>query len=127
MLPGVAKRVVLHIGAMKSGTSFIQNVLNRNRERLQEHDVRFACDRWRHQVLAVHDLIDHGGPEQPPFEADGPWHRMVEEIREWPGTSIVSMEFLAPRQRPKINLITEAFADADIHGWLTARELPRSL
>ena len=28
MLPGVAKRVVLHIGAMKSGTSFIQNVLH---------------------------------------------------------------------------------------------------
>ena len=31
MLPGVAKRVVLHIGAMKSGTSFIQNVLDTNR------------------------------------------------------------------------------------------------
>jgi hypothetical protein len=127
MLPGVAKRVVLHIGAMKSGTSFIQNVLNRNRALLQEHDVRFACDRWRQQVMAVHDLMDHGGPEQPPFEPDGPWCRMVEDIKQWPGTSIVSMEFLAPRQRPKIDLIKEAFADCDIQVVLTARDLARSL
>ena len=127
MLPGVAKRVVLHIGAMKSGTSFIQNVLGHNRERLLEHDIRFACARWRHQVLAVHDLIDHGGPEQPPFEADGYWCRMVEEIQEWHGTAIVSMEFLAPRQEPKIEIIKEAFAGSDIQVVLTARDLARSL
>jgi hypothetical protein len=127
MLPGVAKRVVLHIGAMKSGTSFIQNVLNRNRERLQEHDVRFACDRWRHQVMAVHDLMDHGGPEQPPFDRDGYWLKLVEDVRSWPGTSVVSMEFLAPRQRPKIDIITEAFAGSDIQVVLTARDLARTL
>jgi hypothetical protein len=127
MLPGVAKRVVLHIGAMKSGTSFIQNVLGHNRARLEQHDIRFACDRWRHQVLAVHDLIDHGGPEQPPFEPDGPWLRMVQDIERWPGTAIVSMEFLAPRQRPKIETIKEAFAGADVQVILTARDLARSL
>ncbi len=127
MLPGVAKRVVLHIGAMKSGTSFIQNVLHRNRALLAEHDILFACERWRHQVLAVHDLIDHGSPDQPPFAPDGYWCRMVESINEWPGTAIVSMEFLAPRQRPKIEIIKEAFADSDIQVVLTARDLARSL
>lgn len=127
MLPGVAKRVVLHIGAMKSGTSFIQNVLGQNRAVLEQHDIRFACERWRHQVLAVHDLIDHGGPEQPPFEPDGYWRRMVEDIEQWPGTAIVSMEFLAPRQGPKIDIIKEAFAGADLQVVLTARDLARSL
>ena len=123
----MAKRVVLHIGAMKSGTSFIQNVLNRNRAILQEHGIRFACERWRHQVQAVHELINHGGPEQPPFPPDGYWCQMVEDINEWPGTSIVSMEFLAPRQRPKIDTIMAAFPDADIQVVLTARDLARSL
>ena len=127
MLPGVAKRVVLHIGAMKSGTSFIQNVLHRNRAVLADHGILFACERWRHQVLAVHELIDHGGPEQPPFPPDGYWCRMVESINQWPGTAIVSMEFLAPRQRPKIEIIKEAFADSDIQVVLTARDLARSL
>ncbi len=127
MLPGVAKRVVLHIGAMKSGTSFIQNVLHQNRAVLADHDILFACERWRHQVLAVHELIDHGGPEQPPFPPDGYWCRMVEAINQWPGTAIVSMEFLAPRQRPKIEIIKEAFADSEIQVVLTARDLARSL
>jgi hypothetical protein len=127
MLPGVAKRVVLHIGAMKSGTSFIQNVLGQNRARLQEHDIRFACERWRQQVQAVHDLMDHGGPDQPPLELDGAWHRLVDDIARWPGTAIVSMEFFAPRQGPKIETIKEAFAGSDLQVVLTARDLSRSL
>ena len=52
MLPGVAERVVLHIGAMKSGTSFIQNVLGHNKARLQDAGVLFACERWLRQVAA---------------------------------------------------------------------------
>jgi hypothetical protein len=112
---------------MKSGTSFIQNVLHRNRAVLREHGLLFACERWRHQVLAVHELIDHGGPEQPPFPPDGYWCRMVEEINAWPGTAIVSMEFLAPRQRPKIEIIKKAFAGSDLQVVLTARDLARSL
>jgi hypothetical protein len=37
------------------------------------------------------------------------------------------MEFLAPRQRPKIEIIKEAFAGSDIQVVLTARDLARSL
>jgi hypothetical protein len=37
------------------------------------------------------------------------------------------MEFLAPRQRPKIDTITDAFAGSDIQVVLTARDLARSL
>ena len=127
MLPGVAERVVLHIGAMKSGTSFIQNVLNKNREVLQEHGLRFACDRWKQQVSAVHDLIDHGTNDQPPFAPDGPWNELVDDIAAWPGTAIVSMEFLAPRQRPKIEIVKDAFKGSDLQVVLTARDLARSL
>ena len=129
MLPGVAKRLVLHIGAMKSGTSFIQNVLRTtaNRERLAEHGILFACDRWRQQVLAVRELIDRGGPNQEPITPDGPWQHLVDVVNEWPGTAIVSMEFLAPRKEPKIAVIQEAFAGTDLQVVLTARDLARSL
>ena len=82
MLPIVAKRLVLHIGAMKSGTSFIQNVLRTtaNRERLAEHGILFACDRWREQVLAVRELIDRGGPGQEPITPNGPWQHLVDVV-----------------------------------------------
>ena len=127
MLPGVAKRVVLHVGAMKSGTSFIQNVLHRNREVLKEHDVLFAGRRWRQQVLAVRELIGAGGADQPPLAPDGPWNRLVRGIDQWPGTAVVSMEFLGPRGRDKIAIIQEAFAGSDLQIVLTARDLARSL
>ena len=64
----MADRVVLHIGSMKSGTSFIQNVLGNNREALAEHGIAFAGERWRDQVSAVQDLIAHGGPRQEPLD-----------------------------------------------------------
>jgi len=125
--PGVANRVVLHIGAMKSGTSFIQNVLHANRARLSEHGILFACERWREQVLAVRELIERGGPKQEPITPDGPWQHLVDVVNEWPGTAIISMEFLAPRAEAKIAVIQDAFAGADLQVVLTARDLARSL
>ncbi|MET0999062.1 MAG: hypothetical protein ABWX73_10135 [Marmoricola sp.] len=123
----MAKRVVLHIGAMKSGTSFIQNVLHTNRAVLKEHDLLFACERWRGQVLAVRELSEKGGEGQEPISPDGPWQHLVDEVNAWPGTAIISMEFLAPRARQKIAIIQDAFADADLQVVLTARDLARSL
>jgi len=125
--PGVAKRVVLHIGAMKSGTSFIQNVLHTNRARLREHGILFACERWRGQVLAVRELSENGGEGQEPITTDGPWQHLVDEVNAWNGTAIISMEFLAPRARQKISIIQDAFAQADLQVVLTARDLARSL
>lgn len=123
----MAKRVVLHIGAMKSGTSFIQNVLDANRQQLVDNDIVFAGDRWRQQVLAVRELSECGGPGQEPISADGPWQRLVDIVDRWPGTAIISMEFLAPRQQVKIDIIRKAFAGADLQVVLTARDLARSL
>ena len=125
--PQVAKTVVLHIGAMKSGTSFIQSVLDAHRGVLREHDILYACRRWRGQVLAVRELTENGGRRQPPLPTDGYWGRMVEEINAFPGTAIVSMEFLAPRRVQKIQIIQEAFAGADLQVVLTARDLARSI
>lgn len=123
----MAKRVVLHIGAMKSGTSFIQNVLDTNRGVLAEHGILWARPRWRLQVLAVKELIEHGGEDQPPLPTDGYWQQLVDEVNAWPGTAVISMEFLAPRRRPKIEIIQRAFEGADLQVVLTARDLVRSV
>ena len=52
----MATRLVLHIGAMKSGTSFIQAVCDHNREALQEQGVSFVRERWKMQVDAVKEF-----------------------------------------------------------------------
>ncbi|WP_310962372.1 hypothetical protein [Nocardioides terrisoli] len=118
----MATRVVLHVGAMKSGTSFIQQVLLANKDRLAEHGILFPGKRWRDQVVAVHDLIEHDE-----LAEDGPWHAMAAQVRDWPGTAIISMEFLGPRSRPKIEMVKESFGDADLQVVLTARDLARTI
>jgi hypothetical protein len=123
----VASRLVLHLGSMKSGTSFIQNVLGQNKDRLAEQGVLFAGPRWRAQVQAVRELIGHGGPRQEPVRPDGPWQRLVDEINAWDGTAVVSMEFLAPRPVPKIRQIQAAFPGTRIDALLTCRDLGRNV
>ncbi len=122
----MAERVVLHIGSMKSGTSFIQNVLGNNRDQLAQHGISFAGERWRDQVAAVQDLIGHGGPDQPPLEPTGAWQRLVEDVNNTPGTVVVSMEFLAPRVTRKIEIIRDALVGR-LEVVLTGRDLGRNI
>lgn len=112
---------------MKSGTSFLQNVLGHNKALLAERGVLFPGPRWRAQVAAVRDLIATGGPRQPAPAADGPWQRLVDEINAWDGTAVVSMEFLAPRSEQKIAQIREAFPETTVEAVLTCRDLGRNI
>jgi hypothetical protein len=123
----VAERLVLHIGSMKSGTSFIQNVLGDNKDRLADQGVLFAGPRWKFQVKAVQDLIARGGPEQDPLAPDGPWATLADEVNAWSGTAVVSMEFLGPRSPEKIAQIRESFPDTQVEAVLTCRDLGRNI
>lgn len=113
----MAERVVLHVGLMKSGTSFIQQVLRHNKDLLREQGVLFPSP-WKRQVQAVKDVIN---------QATGPWPELVEEISAWPGTAVVSMEFLGPRGAAKTKQIVEAFAPATVEVVITVRDLARTI
>lgn len=123
----MAERVVLHIGSMKSGTSFVQNVCGQNRERLSLAGVLFPGRRWKDQVNAVAEMISRGGPEQEPLAPRGPWRSLAEEINAWPGTALVSMEFLGPRRPEKIRQIVGSFPDTRVDAVLTCRDLARNI
>jgi hypothetical protein len=124
----MASRVVLHIGTMKSGTSFIQNVLGENKQHLRdEQGILFPGKRWRQQVSAVFDLIERGGARQEPMADDGPWRTLAGEVNAWDGDAIISMEFLGPRQKEKINQIQDSFGAVDLEVVITARDLARSI
>ena len=89
-----AKRVLLHVGTPKTGTSYLQDVLFRNREVLRGHGILYPADRFDGHFLAALDLmrLTWGGLET---QAVGAWDRLAEQVRAWPGTSIVSHEILS--------------------------------
>lgn len=120
----MAQRLVLHIGSMKSGTSFVQNVLAANKERLAEAGVLFPGERWRDQIAAVKDLI--GFTPDTPLADDGPWRRLAAEVDAWPGTAVISMEFLGPRTPAQIAEIVRTYPDTRVEAVMTCRDLARN-
>ena len=71
------RTVVLHIGAMKTGTSYIQSLLWKNRELLAERGVQSPGRAWRHQKKAAQDLLASRGNAGGDL---GAWTELAQEV-----------------------------------------------
>ncbi len=122
----MATRLVLHVGLMKSGTSFVQHVMRKNNAELRDRGVLFPTP-WKNQVRAVRDISEHPDGRPRALAGDGPWRRLMGEIDAWPGTAVVSMEFLGPRSRSTVMDIVAALPDSEIHVVVSVRDLARTI
>ena len=118
----------LHIGTMKSGTTFIQQMLSHHRDALAEDGLLFpGRGGYVQQINAVRDVLDMPGTV-PAVRLEGAWNELRREIAEWPGgTSIVSVEHLSVAPAKRVPSIVESLAPATVHVVLTARDLARVL
>jgi hypothetical protein len=124
----VAKRLFLHVGLPKSGTTYLQAVLGENKERLGERaGLLFPCQTWHHQVLAARDVLSanpHGVPDP---KVDGSWQRLIDEVAAWEGDAVVSMEWLGSAEPAQARRMVETAAPAQVEVVVTARDLARTL
>ncbi len=97
----MTRRVLLHVGTPKTGTSYLQDVLFKNRPRLLKQGINYPADRFDAHFLAALDLmrLRWGGLE---LEAVGAWEQLAAQVRDHDGTSIVSHEILATASRTQI-------------------------
>ncbi|MFI0372750.1 hypothetical protein ACH35V_33225 [Actinomadura sp. 1N219] len=119
--------VFLHVGAAKSGTTFLQHVLWHNRDRLRERGVLYPGEDIAAHVRAAFDLrrTFFSGASDP--RTRGAWRALVDEARAWPGDVIVSQELFAPARPANVR---QAMADldfADVHVVFTVRDLGRQI
>ncbi|QIK74851.1 hypothetical protein [Nocardioides piscis] len=128
----MSRRVVhLHIGAPKTGTTYLQDRLMLNQAQLAEHGVtiptknRFVDADLFHFRAAL-DLLDQdwGGA---PGHAVGAWDTMVKRVRRAKGTVVISHEILAPTKPDTIARVMNDFADSEVHVVYSARDLGRQL
>lgn len=117
----MAHRVVLHIGLMKSGTTFLQGRLDANRDRLAAQGVLFPGPTWARQGQAVSDFLGRKEGKA------GTWASLREEINAYDGTAIVSMEYLASLRGRKVGLLADEFPGAELRIVITVRDLGRSV
>ncbi len=126
-VPAPGKRVLLHVGTPKTGTSYLQDVLFRNRELLCEHGILYPADRFDAHFLAALDLmrLTWGGLET---QAVGAWDRLAEQVRDWPGTSIISHEILSTASPTQIERALASFGEGvEVHLIVSARDLVRQV
>ena len=118
--------MLVHVGAPKTGTSFVQDLLFSNREALAAQGILYPADRFDAHFLAALDLMElqWGGLEK---QAVGAWDRLAEQVRDWDGTVIISHEILATASPEQVRRAIESFGDAEVHVLLSARDLVRQI
>ena len=127
----MTKRVLLHVGTPKTGTSHLQDVLFRNQQVLAAHDICYPADRFDAHFLAALDLmrLPWGGLET---EAVGAWDRLAAAVRACEGTAIISHEILATASRSQVGrALASLGADEpdgpEVHVVLSVRDLVRQI
>jgi hypothetical protein len=127
----VTRALYLHIGAPKSGTTFIQDRLERNHRRLSRHGVHLPAQlplvsAPLFQFRAALDLMgqDWGGE---PGHADGAWESLVRKVRRSKGISVVSHEVLSAARPEHVTRLKEDLAGVELHVVYTARDLARQV
>jgi len=116
----------VHIGAFKTGTSFLQHRLWAERVELAQQGVLFPGERgWGDQVRALSHVADRPDNHGAPVPAQ-PWDEMVQAITTWPGsTAVLSFEFLSLLRPRQAQRLVRDLEPAQVHVVLTARDLVR--
>jgi hypothetical protein len=127
----MSRVVYLHIGAPKTGTTYLQDRLSINVERLGRHGVhvptgsRFVAPDTYHFRAAL-DLLgqDWGGP---PGHARGAWPTLMRKVRRLRGTVVISHEILAPATPSQVARAMNDLDGSEVHVVYSARDLARQL
>ncbi|MCY7397165.1 MAG: hypothetical protein LH468_13635 [Nocardioides sp.] len=125
----MSQRVLLHVGTPKTGTSYLQDVLHRNRSVLAGAGILYPAERFDAHFLAALDLMrmPWGGLQT---EAIGAWDRLAAQVREHDGTSIVSHEILATASRQQVGRALQSVGHGvgtEVHVVLSVRDLVRQI
>lgn len=115
---------MLHIGAMKTGTTFLQQVLADHRTALAEHG--FAVP--RDQALALRGILNGTPAADAGTRRDRVAHRFLRQVREYDGRgSVVSWEFLSFLDRSQARRLLEVLGGVDVEVVLTVRDAARTM
>ena len=124
----MTQRLYLHVGAPKSGTTYIQGVLEHNRDRLADAGVLVVGERHLDRVHAAMVVRDDPRLDSLPERASAAWDRLVTQIRHWRGhTAVLSYELFAGASAEQAERALGHLEGIETHIVITARDLGRSL
>lgn len=116
----MGRRVYLHVGTMKSATTYLQGLCDENPGLLADRGIL-----WQGAGAnfgAVQDLFDSASVDR-----HAQWKSFARAIRRHDGDALVSNELLSMRGPRKIHAIAKRLAPAELNVIVTARDLGRVL
>ena len=116
--------MILHIGAMKTATTYLQGMLQGHRELLGEHG--WFVPAQGPLVTGVREILAlNGAPLAPEWPT---WDRVVRRARRHAARgTILSMEFLSFAHEAGARRIVDSLAGMDVHVVLTVRDAAAAL
>lgn len=123
----MTKTVYLHVGGPKSGTTYIQQVLEQNRDPLASAGVLVAGPRLDliHAAMVVRE--DARLEKLPPAASEA-WQRVVRAVRAWDGESaIISYELFANASAEQARRALADLEGLEVHVVVSARDLGKSI
>lgn len=119
---GAPRRVFLHIGLPKTGTTYLQQVLWGNRERLGTAGLHLPGFGHREHLWAALDLQERPRLARRHPDAPGAWARLVDEAGRQGDDVLLTHEFMCGASAEQARRATEAFPGAEVHVIVTARD-----
>jgi hypothetical protein len=113
--------VYLHVGPVKTGTTYLQSTMWNSRDALREQGVLLPATHPNEFFMAVNDV--QGGRfvlvDMP--EAKGAWARVAARARSWPGRVLITCELLGFSEPDHVQRIASSLAPAALHLIVMAR------
>jgi hypothetical protein len=121
----VGRRVYVHVGLPKTGTTFLQTSLLENRADLRETGVLYPGGRDRMFLAAVDVRGTHRAWGRDRAEVRGAWDDLARRARAHDGVTVISQELLAAASRRQVTAAMTMLTGLDVHVVVTARDPAR--
>jgi hypothetical protein len=121
---GAVPRVIVHIGEPKTGTTFLQQVMWRNRGELAAAGVLLPGHHPQDHFRAQNDLRDiEKLPSDPAGSWAAEWDVLALQAREGPGVSVISHELFCAADAGQAERAVRSLRPAEVHVVLTVRDM----
>lgn len=119
----------LHIGAMKTGTTYLQALMFANKAELSSAGLLVPGVASYEQALAARDILEmRGGNAQLRARTQGAWDKITSEmLRHQDKTAVISMEFFGFSNPERAARVVHALSGAELHVVITVRDAAKTI
>lgn len=123
----MARRVFLHVGTPKTGTTYLQSLVWANKRAIADQGLLLPLDRVRDHFNLSN--VARGTTDDMPARGLTSWDRMLDQVGRWQGDALISHELFAFSRPERAEWAIDQLRSVgdEVHPIITARDLARQI